>query len=203
MKLLSIKTIFLIPCFVSGTILHAQPNPPAPEQLIDQLKPDAGMEKFYRCEDQIIRKENISDIDREKIQIRFLVIIHHFLRTHTMPEGTVYMNMPPPDGGPSGSSPKDVEDPVLRAQYIKMLADNETLSLAKNKYSSLTSMRADLVRCCNLVIRLDPGNLKIVSNLLHEHTKDPIAAKELMYLIDQSGVESKMKPLDWKSVEKK
>jgi hypothetical protein len=75
------------------------------------------------------------------------------------------MNLRPSDGGVSRKAPEDVKDPVLRAKYMKMIAENNALSEAQTKHIGLRRIFQALAGFINI----KEENLKTVRSLESRH----------------------------------
>lgn len=169
--------------------------------LIDTIKTDDHRDKFFHCYDQIRRDPNSTEDTKVRLKIRFLFIIHQFLKTHERPEGVVYTNMRPPDGGISGTSPEGIKDPVMRTKYQKMLDDNNALGEAQMKHDTLSSMQKRIAEHLAAFVQVKPENLKMVSEEIHKNSKNSESAKELMDLIDRASAEKLKKVPLWPNAE--
>lgn len=166
-------------------------------EMFGSLKMEDDSQIFMRCKSAIDHDRSISDEVRLQLRVKYLIIIHQFLKTHTKPEGQTWMNLLPPDGGVSGKAPEDVKDPVLRAKYVKMIAENNALSEAQNKYSNIAANYPGIAETIATHISDNKEKLKSVSDLLNQNTKTKEEAKELMELIDQAAVKRGVKTPAW------
>jgi hypothetical protein len=130
---------FLALLLMFSSNIHAQDYLGKSVEMFSHLGVEDDKQTFDRCSAAIDYDRSISDVIRLQLRVKYLIIVHQFLKTHTKPEGQVFWNVAPPDGGMAGSAPSSVKDPVLRAKYVKMIAENNALSEAQNKYTSLSA----------------------------------------------------------------
>jgi len=147
------------------------------------LKIDDDVEAFALSYSSILRDHAITDEVRAELEAKYLVMIHRYLRIHSMPKGTPASNPRPPDGGMS-KRPEDIKDPVLRAKYEKNLAENEALNQAKGKFRILTQEREFLVSYLVATIREKPEILKTVSGVFKQMAKNPEEEAELKAFLE-------------------
>lgn len=197
-KIISFVSLLLI--FSSN--IHAQDYFGKSVEMLGKLKVEDDSQTFMRCSAAIDYDRSISDEVRLQLRVKYLIIGHQFLKTHTKPEGPSFWNVAPPDGGMPGSDPSSVKDPVLRAKYVKMIAENNALSEAKSKYTSLFKDRPRVTEILVSFVGKKEENLKVVSKLLNQQTKTKMEAKELKDLIDQAAFESGHKKPAWDDVAK-
>ena len=201
MKTKIVVSLLALLLMVSSHI-HAQDYLGKSVEMLGKLKVEDDDQTFMRCSAAIDYDRSISDEVRLQLRVKYLIIGHQFLKTHTKPEGPSFWNVAPPDGGIPGSDPSSVKDPVLRAKYVKMIAENDALSEAQNKHTSLSTSCPRITSAIVGFINKKKENLKTVSDLLNHHTKTKEEAKELKDLIDQAAFESGHKKPAWDDVAK-
>ncbi len=191
---------FEIPLILLATALMQSPlqgqGAATPVPVAD-LKDEDSFDTIYRSYVEVQIDKTTTDEIKSALKMRFLVIAHNYIKTHTRPEGVVWMNMQPPDGSMSGVAPEAVKDPEMRAKYIKMLAENDARGEGQARYDSLILLRKEILASSVLFLNLKPGNAKIIAEALAKYSKDAAQATELKKLIDTMAAEKKSQPPQW------
>lgn len=202
MKKYSKLIVLPLTLFCQFSDLSAEERPTNSVELISKLKTTDDDEVFGRCNAAIKLDSTISEQTRLELRIKYLILAQRYLKNRSIPAGKSVSNPPRPDGGVSGADPSVIKDPVLRAQYIKTLADNEALSKSQNKYRLLIHNRYEITKYLSGNIVSKFASPEAIASLLYQNTTTTDEAKELMSFIDQAAVAANQEPVPWPDVPK-
>lgn len=163
------------------------PDPIAIEKINENTPTDVIWRSYYKIERDTKTSDELKIIQR----IRILVLAHSYLSTHTRPEGVVPWNIKPPDGGMAGVAPESVKDPKLRAQYVKMIEDNNAKAEAQSTYDAFVTLQNEIVRACVVQAKAKPESARLVAEAIAKNSKDAKQAESLKRMIADKGLEQR------------
>jgi hypothetical protein len=163
------------------------PDPIAIEKINENTPTDV----IWRSYHEIGRDEKTSDEFKVYQKIQILVVAHSYLTTHTRPEGVVSWNIKPPDGGMAGVAPESVKDPRLRAQYLKMIDENNAKAEAQNTYDAFVTLQNEIIRACIAQAKAKPENVKFVAEAIAKAANDAKQAESLRRMFTEMGIKHK------------
>jgi hypothetical protein len=164
---------------------------------IEKVNESTPVETVWRSYYEIPRDETTSDEVKISQKIRILVVAHNYINTHSRPEGVVPWNIKPPDGGTSGASPESVEDPKLRAQYVKKLEENNAKAEAQNTYDAFVALQNQILMEGVVYTSAKPENARILSEAITKSSKDTNQAETLKRLLTDKAVEQHKQLPKW------
>jgi hypothetical protein len=112
----------------------------------------------------------------------------------TRPEGVVPWNTKPPDGGMAGVAPESVKDPKLRAQYVKMIEDNNAKAEAQSTYDAFVTLQNEIIRACIVQAKANPESARFVAEAIAKASKDAKPAESLKRMVADKVLEHRKRP---------
>jgi hypothetical protein len=182
----------LIVYYTSASAQNTEKAVPATE-----LKDGDSIATIQRSYVELRAAPQTSDEAKAAQQIRILILARNYLNSHTRPVGEVQSNIQPPDGGIPGVAPEAVKDPKLRAQYVKMIEENNAKAEAQNTYDAFVALQNQVLIACVVYSNAKPENARILSEAITKSSKDANQAETLKRLLTDNAVEQRKQPPKW------
>lgn len=181
------KKLILYFVLASAAVMHGQENERNDVSSAGDVKAIAINENANVLE-QTLRdlngNEELTPEERVEVCVAIAVEADKYLEENPKPT-RVFINMAPPDGGISGKSPEDIEDPELRAQYIEKLERNAQLLEEIQEFQAVEDLKRKAMAILQNSAR-DPDVRQLINNEIDELYPESPRKNELKKVLDES-----------------